>query len=129
MNIEQLTSKLHHAWGVDTTASEADWTPENPTLGQCAVTALVVQDHFGGDLMRGTVSNVSHYWNRLPDGSEIDLTREQFGPNPTIENATTRERSYVLSFEKTVVRYMALLVKLRALPDLCTEHVDEETNE
>ena len=34
------------------------------------MTALVVQDLLSGDLC-------NHYWNRRPDGTEIDLTADQ----------------------------------------------------
>ncbi len=51
-------------------------TPENPALGQCAVTALIVQDYFGGELVN--CLHTHHYRNRLPDGKEIDLTKQQF---------------------------------------------------
>lgn len=51
-------------------------TPENPALGQCAVTALIVQDYFGGELVN--CLHTHHYRNRLPDGQEIDFTKQQF---------------------------------------------------
>jgi hypothetical protein len=60
------------------------WTPSNPAQGQCAVTALVVQDLLGGKLLIAEVSHADgshqgvHYWNRLAGGLELDLTREQF---------------------------------------------------
>ena len=62
----------------------ADWRPENPSRGQCGVTALVIQDLLGGDLLLAEVHHSNgerqgcHYWNRLPGGAEVDLTREQF---------------------------------------------------
>jgi hypothetical protein len=42
-----------------------------------------VHDLFGGDLVLGEVHHNGeragyHYWNRLPSGLELDLTREQF---------------------------------------------------
>ncbi|MGW8538436.1 YunG family protein [Rhodococcus qingshengii] len=42
-----------------------------------------MRDYFGDDLVCGEVhvrgERVDfHWWNRLPDGSEIDLTRGQF---------------------------------------------------
>lgn len=55
-----------------------DWG-DNVSKGQCAVTALLIQDLFGGKLIRGECGKVSHYWNELPDGTEVDLTRRQFG--------------------------------------------------
>jgi hypothetical protein len=72
------------------------------------VTALVVQDLFGGLLLRGTVDGVSHYWNRLDDGSEIDLTVEQFGRRVEVAERSERDREYVLSFPDTVQRYSLL---------------------
>jgi len=43
---------------------------------------------FGGELRRASLEGVpefkrmgAHYWNGLPDGSEEDFTRQQFGEN------------------------------------------------
>lgn len=51
--------------------------------GKCAAVALIVQAACGGDLIEGWVTfdryAGCHYWNRLPDGSEVDLTSCQFG--------------------------------------------------
>jgi hypothetical protein len=68
-----------------------DWSPANRARGQCGVTALVVQDLLGGELLVAEVENADgsrqgiHYWNRLPSGTEIDLTREQFAPSETVQ--------------------------------------------
>lgn len=51
----------------------------SPLAGYCGVVAQVVQGMFGGDIMAGRVDGVRHYWNRLPDGREVDLTSCQFG--------------------------------------------------
>jgi hypothetical protein len=53
------------------------------------MTALVVQDVLGGDLILGEVQVEgvkvgNHYWNRLADGTEVDLTAEQFGPDELV---------------------------------------------
>jgi hypothetical protein len=45
----------------------------------CAAVATVVQVLMGGDIVTGRVKGVQHYWNRLPDGKEVDLTSCQFG--------------------------------------------------
>jgi hypothetical protein len=34
----------------------------------------------------------AHYWNRLPDGTEIDLTREQFGRDELVQEPRTVRR-------------------------------------
>src|SRR2546423_12595604 len=84
LSVEMLRPLLRAAWGPDTCDPHGleDWLPDNPARGQCGVTALVVQDLLGGDLVLGEVyvgqTKVSnHYWNRLPDGAEIDLTADQ----------------------------------------------------
>lgn len=58
---------------------------------------MVVQDRFGGRLMRGEVpvsgSRVDfHRWNQFPDGREVDLTREQFGAHESVTDGTAVER-------------------------------------
>jgi hypothetical protein len=49
------------------------------------MTALVVQDILGGDLILAEVHVAGaqvghHYWNRLPDGSDVDLTADSSCP-------------------------------------------------
>lgn len=111
---DNLSYLLHKSWSAETAAGE--WSQENPSLNQCAVTALVVQDLFGGDLLRCEMTNGnSHYWNRLPDGTELDLSKEQFEfiqAQPKRETVVIRERQYVLSFPNTIHRYGILLQNL-----------------
>ena len=109
-----LIESVRRAWSSETSADPATWTVDNPASGQCAVTSLVVQDAFGGELLRSTVGGVSHYWNRLPDGTELDLTLEQFGGVRPDEPGEVRARDYVLSFTETARRY-ALLRKRMGL--------------
>lgn len=117
-----LTTALNAAWGSDTCAPEdiEDWSAANPARGQCATTAVVVHDYFGGDLVRGEVhvrgEQVDyHWWNRLPDGSEIDLTRVQFSayesviggvyvPRPT--GQTRLDREYALLAARVAAHLM-----------------------
>lgn len=51
----------------------------SPLWGHCAAMAYLVQAVAGGVIVQGRVKGISHYWNRLPDGTEIDLTSCQFG--------------------------------------------------
>jgi hypothetical protein len=83
------------AWGADTCYPDMseEWTPENPSRDQCGMTALVVQDILGGDLIIAEVHVEGaqighHYWNRLPDGSELDLTADQFRPDEQVVGGT-----------------------------------------
>jgi hypothetical protein len=81
--LAQLEAAIRGAWTLDTADESNDWTPENPSCGQCDVTTLVVHDLLGGDLLSADVfldgeRVEAHMWNRLSSGVEIDLTREQF---------------------------------------------------
>jgi len=113
LSCAELKLALRLAWGVDTTADPDGWSPSNPAWGQCAVTALIVQDELGGDLLRSSSPGGSHYWNRLPDGQELDLTREQFSEAFVPELIEIRDRHYVLSFEQTRRRYKLLRARFR----------------
>src|SRR6476646_3686663 len=91
MTPEDLLPHFRAAWGPDTCYpdSREEWTPGNPSRDQCGMTALVVQDVLGGDLILAEVhvDGVKvgyHYWNRLSDGSEVDLTRNQFRPEEEV---------------------------------------------
>jgi hypothetical protein len=111
--LEELNARLSVAWCRDTSTEPNKWTNENPALGQCAVTALVVQDELGGELVRAIVNGISHYWNRLESGEEVDLTRRQFRDDVRVETeAVPRSREFVLSFPDTVTRYQLLRERL-----------------
>ncbi|MFI1095660.1 hypothetical protein [Streptomyces sp. NPDC020917] len=92
---------LHASWAADTCSPDdvqrAPWQPGNPAWGHCDITALVVNDLFGGDLIVGEVHDGAeraghHWWNLLPSGLELDLTREQFRRGQTVGAARTVRR-------------------------------------
>ncbi len=117
MNLENLRSLLEKSWCKETALGF--WSTDNPSLNQCAVTALIVQDYFGGELLRcKTKHGNSHYWNRLSDGTEEDLTESQFeaGTDTAIKSEyLVRDREYVLSFPDTDKRYRLLKEKIEKL--------------
>lgn len=84
--LEQVAIAVRASWSAETCdpVDVPDWSHKNKARGQCGSTALVVNDLLGGDLMLADVRRADgsrqgvHYWNRLPDGSEVDLTRAQF---------------------------------------------------
>jgi hypothetical protein len=58
---------------------------------------LVIQDLLGGDLVLGEVfvgeTKVGHhYWNRLPDGTDLDFTADQFHPGETVTDGKVQPR-------------------------------------
>ena len=124
----KLELALLNSWCKETTK---DWRPENPSWGHCAVTALVVQDFYQGEIVwaQAVLPNgqkESHYFNKR-DGQEIDLTRQQFPEGTSIPQGKTKlegmkngkshgpfptTRDYILSYEDTRQRYETLKTKV-----------------
>jgi hypothetical protein len=86
-NLLDLDRALRASWAADTCSPDdlerGPWSPENPAWGHCDISALIVHDLFGGDLMVGEVDldgtrQGHHWWNALPSGMHLDVTREQF---------------------------------------------------
>jgi hypothetical protein len=89
LTLANIERAIWEAWSLDTAEEDDGWTPENPSRGQCDITALVVQDLLGGEVLGADVfldgaRIEGHMWNRLPSGIDVDLTREQFRGGETI---------------------------------------------
>lgn len=81
--LAEIEAAIRASWSEDTASEDNDWTPDNPSCGQCDITTLLVHDLFGGEILAADVYRrgkrvEAHMWNRLPGGMEVDLTREQF---------------------------------------------------
>lgn len=131
VTLEDVVAAVRGSWSADTRdpAEEGEWTPVDPARGQCGTTALVVHDLLGGDLVLAEVRRRDgsrqgvHYWNRLPDGREVDLTREQFradevvGPGEVLARPAGLPRrgvaEYLLLRERT---FSALRLAVPPLP-------------
>ena len=88
------------------------WTDKNKALGQCAITALVLNDFLGGKIMRCESESGSHYYNLIND-EIIDLTVSQFKNLPNYSTGEERAREYLLPNEDTKERYKKLLEKVK----------------
>lgn len=87
-------------------ALQGAWSKENPTLGHCAIIALIINDFLGGKIMRCMVNGISHYYNLLINNEVIDLTVDQFrGQIPSYESGEERSRDYLLGNADTKSRY------------------------
>lgn len=106
--LDELRSALERCWDEQTSAG--GYTPERPSTGQCAVTAMIVQDRFGGDLMRVINEGDSHYYNRI-DGVDVDLTRDQFNTWAPTDGPVVRDRDYVGTHPSTKARYELLAAR------------------
>ena len=79
--IRDLYRDLKHVWCAETCAPRMrrDWSPENPTLGQCSITSFLVQDLLGGTVYGIPLPEGGfHCYNTVGDYT-FDLTSEQFG--------------------------------------------------
>ena len=70
----RIREALETAWSLETAKQ---WSSENPANGQCNVTAAVIHDLYGGEILRTRYPTVWHYYNRI-DGRRVDLTDSQF---------------------------------------------------
>ena len=99
--LEELRAAIESCWGRDTSDDPGEWTPENRTRGQCGVTALVIRELLGGEILMADVhgshlEGERHAWNRLPSGEEVDLTADQFRNGETLGPAGVDE-PYVIT--------------------------------
>ncbi|WP_203708209.1 YunG family protein [Asanoa iriomotensis] len=101
LTLTDLQAAIRASWAHDTCSPDdqarTPWTAENPAWGHCDITALLLNDLVGGDLVLGEVHlgpdrHGYHWWNRLPGGIEIDLTRDQFRLGQTITAARVVRR-------------------------------------
>ena len=72
---------LSEIWCADTCAPRMRerWTPENKTLGQCSVTAFLLQDLYGGRVYGVPLGDGNFHCFNAVGGCVFDLTSEQFG--------------------------------------------------
>ena len=71
---DEVQSALRKLWSLSTARQ---WTPDNPATGQCNVTALLVHELFGGDLLKTPLAAGNHFYNRIA-GRRYDFTESQF---------------------------------------------------
>lgn len=112
----ELYSILLELWCADTCAPRMRdrWSKDNPTLGQCSITAFLVQDIFGGKVYgipREGGRNF-HCYNVVGD-CKFDLTSEQFGDEKLdYENNPEQFREVHFQKEEKRLRYELLKKEL-----------------
>ena len=103
-----VRAALAASWTAQTASPLVAWTPHNPSSGQCAVSALVLQDYCGGEIRRCVVAGMPHYFNRIDD-QVVDSTAAQFGAVAiNYDTATVRSRQRILRHADTRQRYELL---------------------
>jgi hypothetical protein len=71
---DRLLEILFESWSEK---SSTKYTPQNPAKGQCGVTALVVNDLLGGEILKAPLPEGWHFYNQI-DGKRFDFTASQF---------------------------------------------------
>jgi hypothetical protein len=88
--IEQVRGALFKAWSIETSSK---WVPDNPARGQCSVTALVINDLFGGEILKTLLPEGWHFYNRI-GGQRYDFTDSQFdGPIDYMDVPSNRDEA------------------------------------
>lgn len=119
IGLSDLEKALRKSWIRETSYYADTWTKENPAWGQCAVTALIVQDYFRGGIIRALATlpdkrKLTHYFNRL-NSRDVDLTKEQIpaGSDLVIQQVDVPLRGVVLSYADTARRYVLLRQRVK----------------
>ena len=122
MRINQEINKINYAlinsWSKETSYElvKDNWSLKNKSLGQCAITSLIIQDYLGGDIVFAETifdnsSVINHYWNFI-DNIDYDLTIQQFTSNYKFINKKIVSRNTLLRNLDTLKRYQILKEKV-----------------
>lgn len=86
-----LRDILFQVWSIQ---SSSKWTTEVPARGQCGVTALVVHDLLGGEIVKTCLAEGWHFYNLL-NGKRYDFTESQFESEiHYVDQLSTREEAF-----------------------------------
>jgi hypothetical protein len=114
--IRALYEDLSAIWSRETCAPRLrpDWSPENRTLGQCSITAFLVQDLLGGEVRGVPLPDGSVHCFNEALGCRFDLTSAQF-PNTVLDYENRPEQSREEHFADDGKRQRYELLKSRLL--------------
>ncbi len=118
----RLELALKNSWTKESSSDSEGWSFENPAWGQCAVTALIINDYLGGEIVWANAilpygREISHYFNKIC-GFEKDFTIMQFPKETKIPNGIPKKkqylttRAYILSCRETQKRYEFLKARV-----------------
>ena len=106
---------LSQIWSADTCASRMrqNWSPENKTLGQCSITAFLLQDIYGGEVYGVPLGDGNYHCFNVVGDCVFDLTSEQFGDEKlNYENNPEQFREVHFAKEEKHLRYNYLKAEL-----------------
>ena len=108
---DDLYNALKPLWCADTCAPRMRerWSEDNPTLGQCSITAFLVQDIFGGQVYGVPLKDGGFHCFNVVDGRRFDLTSQQFGDGKLIYDGCPEQfREVHFAKEEKRARYEKL---------------------
>lgn len=101
--IEELYNALEtQGWCKYSAYNENMWNPQNKCNGQCNATVLLVQEYFGGDIVKypnPSCDKNMHYFNRIGE-CDIDLTSAQFNTTLNYEQQNKTMKASSIGFDK-----------------------------
>ena len=101
------------------------WTPDNPTLGQCSITAFLAQDIFGGKVLGLLRPDGNYHCFNQVQNVIFDLTSEQFGEEVlNYEDCEEQSREAHFSRSDKLQRYNYLASELRKFVELSAVRPD-----
>lgn len=74
MHPDKVLQALYASWS---RKSCSRYDPATPATGQCSVTAIVIHELFGGEILKTRVAGSYHFYNRIK-GELCDFTMDQF---------------------------------------------------
>ena len=75
--VSKIKNALQRSWSAKTSVCYSESAPA--CYGQCAPTAIVIWEYFGGEILKtdGWPPNGRHFYNRI-GGTRYDFTADQF---------------------------------------------------
>lgn len=112
MNIKNIQKVLLECYSKDLCYPkvQCDWNENNRSFGMCAITSLIINDYFGGDICKIYVDGISHYFN-LIENNIVDLTKDQFNREMDYKDYKIMDREKILT-DDTKNRYITLKARL-----------------
>ena len=112
MNIKNIQKELLECYSKDLCYPkvQCDWNENNRCFGMCAITSLIINDYFGGDICKIYVDGISHYFN-LIENNIVDLTKDQFNREMDYKDYKIMDREKILT-DDTKNRYVTLKARL-----------------
>ena len=115
LNPKDYYDILSKIWCAETCAPRLrdKWSADNKTMGQCSVTAFLMQDVFGGEVYGILRPGGNYHCFNVVGNYVFDLTSEQFGDEVLDYSTCTKQsRSIHFASEEKRKRYEYLKAKV-----------------